>query len=158
MLHGAPAQAAPLPSGLSPVQAAHALEEAIRSGQPVPYNGNVVVEAVAENRRRDIFIKSTDAPLVYDPDPAVPGDDEYFRLPLSRKKPLRVRPIPAEDIIAVKRVPVVKGHPPLTAVSHLGVVTVQLGLFPSVMAHLSNGSHMILFVGVTTFVTEHVER
>jgi hypothetical protein len=149
------AQAAALPSGLPSQPAAHAIQEAIRHGQPVSYDANVQVEALAENRHKELFIESTDVPLVYDPDSAVPNDDEYFQVKNYRLSTLRVRPIFGKNIVGIHRKHLIAGHPRTVAVSHEGVVsTDNVGRIPAVVVRLSNGQRLDMAIGLT-FVNEN---
>ena len=145
------ASAAALLPGLPPEQAAHALQEAIRHHHPVRYDAELQVEALAENPKGEQIVRSTDVPLVYDPDPTVANDDEYFRLVGYNLAKVRVLAIPSRNVVGVKRKRLVPGHPGVVAVSHEGIVsTHNVGHVPAVVVRLGNGQRWDMPVGLDT--------
>lgn len=146
----ASAEASRLSPGLSPKQAAHAIQVAIRHHRPVAFNANVEVEFRKRTRGRHLIREFTSVPLIYAPKPGRPTDKEYFRVVGFKLKRLRVRPILRKSIVAIHRQRWDSAHPHVSVLTHKGVVsTDNVGHVPAVVVRLNNGRRLDVPVGLT---------
>lgn len=150
LLLSASADAARLPSPLSPKQAAHAIQIAIRHHRAVAFDANVAVEFRRRTGSRHFIAEFTEVPLIYAPKAGKPRDREYFRVVGFTLRKLRVRPIPRESIVAIHRQRWDAAHPRVSVLTHRGIVrTDNAGHVPAVRVHLGNGKLLEVPVGLT---------
>lgn len=150
LLLTASADAIRMPSALSPKQAAHAIQVAVRHHRAVAFDANVEVEFRRRTGSRHFMAEFTDVPLIYTPKAGKPRDREYFRVVGFKLKTLRVRPIPRESIIAIHWQRWDTAHPHVSVVTHRGIVrTNNAGHVPAMRVHLSNGKPLEVPVGLT---------
>lgn len=148
--HASAQTARPLPAGLLPGKAAHALQVAIRHHRTVAFDANVEIEFRRRTRNRHFIAEFTEVPLIYAPKAGKPRDREYFRVVGFKLRKLRVRPIPRESIIAIHRQRWDTAHPHVSVLTHRGIVrTDNAGHVPAVRVHLSNGKLLEVPVGLT---------
>lgn len=148
--HAAAQAGRPLPAGLPPTQAAHALQVAIRHHRAVAFDANVEVEFLKRTRNRHLITEFTSVPLIYSAKPTNPREKDYFRVVGFRLKTVRVRLIPKSAIVGIKSQHWDTAHPHVSVLTHRGIVrTDNAGHVPAVRVRLGNGRLLEVPVGLT---------